>query len=50
MGWPSVCTHTRKVSFAPSSDLGNVDLSMLKDYSDLAIALEELFDCFSFEE
>jgi hypothetical protein len=44
MGWPSVCTHTRKVSFAPSLDLGNIDLSMLIDYSDLAIALEELFD------
>uniref|UniRef100_A0A2N9FDM0 Auxin-responsive protein n=1 Tax=Fagus sylvatica TaxID=28930 RepID=A0A2N9FDM0_FAGSY len=60
VGWPPVCSYRRKNSFHEkmyvkvSMDgapfLRKVDLSMHKGYSDLAVALEKLFDCFGIGE
>lgn len=58
VGWPPVCSYRRKNSFSNNEKLyvkvsmdgapflRKIDLSMHKGYSDLALALEELFGCF----
>lgn len=59
VGWPPVCSYRKRNSFNEKDQkmyvkvsmdgapfLRKIDLGMHKDYSDLAFALEKLFDCF----
>ncbi|GMN37285.1 hypothetical protein TIFTF001_006690 [Ficus carica] len=66
VGWPPVCSYRRKNSFNNNENekekvyvkvsmdgapfLRKIDLSMHKGYSDLAMALENLFGCFGMGE
>ncbi|XP_009782641.1 auxin-induced protein AUX22 [Nicotiana tabacum] len=58
VGWPPVCSYRKKNSFKMyvkvSMDgapfLRKVDLSNHKDYSQLVMALEKLFDCYGIGE
>ncbi|PIM97644.1 hypothetical protein CDL12_29885 [Handroanthus impetiginosus] len=61
VGWPPVCSYRRKNSFGGmkiyvkvSMDgapfLRKIDLSNHKGYSDLVVAIEELFGCFGVGE
>ncbi|TKY64517.1 Auxin-induced protein 22A [Spatholobus suberectus] len=58
VGWPPVCSYRKKNSINEASKmyvkvsmdgapfLRKIDLGMHKAYSDLALALEKLFDCY----
>lgn len=63
VGWPPVCSYRKKNSYHNETSklyvkvsmdgapyLRKIDLSMHKGYNDLAVALEELFDCFGIGE
>lgn len=62
VGWPPVCSYRKKNSVNEASKmyvkvsmdgapfLRKIDLAMHKGYSDLAFALENLFDCYGMVE
>uniref|UniRef100_A0A5B7BR86 Auxin-responsive protein n=1 Tax=Davidia involucrata TaxID=16924 RepID=A0A5B7BR86_DAVIN len=64
VGWPPVCSYRKKnsvnglestkmyvkVSMDGAPFLRKIDLNTHKGYSDLAVALEKLFDCFGIGE